>query len=734
MAFLVPSDAADSPPASNFTDLPSPVDPNIIVSYKQPTPGTCQTVYATQQQYTGYIRIPPYTLSPIQNNYSINYFFWYIEARQAPEAAPLTIYLNGGPGSSSMIGLFNEVGPCEVVQTESGEYGTQYRQWGWDRSSNILFIDQPNQVGFSYDTPTNASFNLYNGDVFEPPGPSPERLPPYMYLNGTFGTANNNDATPWSSTANTTEVAAQAIWHFLQAWLSAFPQYNPATRPNVTSTTFASEVPAGINLFAESYGGKYGSSFAAYFQQQNAARLNGSLPQNGTIPIQLESVGIINGLVDDLIQDYYYPFFAYNNTYGIQAINQTQELNDINTYTSECAPQISACQSAQASTDPLGYGDVNSTDATCSAAQKTCNKLTADYVDAGYYVYDIRQKVPSPDPPAAYQEYLNTPNVLASIGAEVNYTESSRYVQEGFIATGDSIYGGMTQDLAYLLSNNIRVALIYGDADYICNWYGGQAVSLAVAALLPDYPSFQQEPAIASASSGAVAAATATPYATGFPAAGYAEIVVNNTYVGGAVRQYGNLSFSRVYNSGHFVGYFQPETAFAIFTRVIQGTNVATGEDIDLSTFGSTGPANATFTTSATYSPTPTCWVRAWNQSCDAAESEAMFEGQGMVEYGRFFLQPTDTSSALPSSTIAVGSPGHPAPSVFTGDGGQSGGGAASSGGGSNSGKLTGIFTATSTPSSGLARSDIRPPPLEIAVVPVLVLFGSFLFGVGLLI
>lgn len=45
--------------------------------------------------------------------------------------------------------MFAENGPCEVVQMADGSYGTQSRMWGWDRSSNILFIDQPTQVRIS---------------------------------------------------------------------------------------------------------------------------------------------------------------------------------------------------------------------------------------------------------------------------------------------------------------------------------------------------------------------------------------------------------------------------------------------------------------------------------------------------------------------------------------------------------------------------------------------------------
>jgi hypothetical protein len=153
---------AQFPPPVEFSNiLRSPINENITIAYKTPPAGTCTTAFSTQEQFTGYIGmlndakiqllltqpgLPPFTLQPIQQNYSINTFFWFTEARQNPETAPLTIWINGGPGSSSLIGMFAENGPCEVIQMPDGSYGTQARMWGWDRSSNILFIDQPAQV------------------------------------------------------------------------------------------------------------------------------------------------------------------------------------------------------------------------------------------------------------------------------------------------------------------------------------------------------------------------------------------------------------------------------------------------------------------------------------------------------------------------------------------------------------------------------------------------------------
>lgn len=722
LAFVLQFATAQYPPPASYQNiLTSPLDPNITIAYKQPPAGTCSTAFSTQKQYTGYIGIPPYTLAPVQQNYSINTFFWFVEARQTPEAAPLTIWLNGGPGSSSMVGFFNENGPCEVVQVNDGTYGTQHRMWGWDRSSNMLYIDQPNQVGFSYDIATNASFDLYTNQIFEPATtpPSPG-LPSYMYLNGTFGSANSNLQPPYATTANTTQIAAQATWHFLQAWLSAFPQYNPAVRPNATIPN-PPATPAGVNLFTESYGGKYGPVFASYFEQQNQARLNGSIPSNSTLAIQLASVGILNGQIDDLIQDYYYPMFAYNNTYGIQAYTQTQELNSLQEYSgaNQCQAHIQQCRAAMNSTDAEGHGDVASTNELCNTAYFFCANITTAYYSEGYDPYDIRQKLPTPDPPAAYQEYLNNASVLAAVGARVNYTESSPYVQAGFISTGDSIRGGLIDDLAYLLNMGIRVALIYGDADYVCNWYGGQAVSLAIAQAMAAY-----QPQPSSLPGYPKNAATSpVPYASGFPAAGYASIITNATYVGGAVRQFGNLSFSRIYDSGHFVPYYQPETAYTVFTRVITGTDISTGEVINSSTFGSIGPANATYQNSVPASPATTCWIRSINETCNSTETSAVLKGQGSVVNGIFVMN--GASVALPSSTVVAGVPGSPQPS-------SSNGGPAMSGNQGTTG-LTGVYTATATPSQSskaAAAGRVKPgQPLDVRIGPVVTVLLSIAFG-----
>ena len=177
----------------------------------------------------------------------------------------------------------------------------------------MLYLDQPVQTGFSYDS-------LHNGTL----DAATQAITLSDFANGTIPRQNNTLYTGTfpsndnSSTTNGTQNSARAIWHFAQEWFQEFPAYKPNDDR--------------ISIWTESYGGRYGPSFTAYFQEQNEKIANKTITTTGeTYFIHLDTLGIINGCIDLLTQELSYPEMAYNNTYGIQVINETvykQAVND----------------------------------------------------------------------------------------------------------------------------------------------------------------------------------------------------------------------------------------------------------------------------------------------------------------------------------------------------------------------------------------------------------------------
>ncbi|KAG2355101.1 peptidase S10 serine carboxypeptidase [Suillus spraguei] len=179
------------------------------------------------QQYSGYIDITD----------DKHLFFWFFESRSSPEYAPLMLWLNGGPGSSSSVGLLFEVGPCSIADEGAG---TTFNPHSWNTHANIIFLDQPVNVGYSYSD---------DGSVV--------------------------DSSP---------VAGKDVYAFMQLFLSRFPKY--ATQP--------------FHITTQSYGGIFGPNIAnVIFTQNQKLRLS---PDANIVKIKLASIMLGNGMTDNYVQ------------------------------------------------------------------------------------------------------------------------------------------------------------------------------------------------------------------------------------------------------------------------------------------------------------------------------------------------------------------------------------------------------------------------------------------------
>ncbi|CAH0480564.1 unnamed protein product [Peronospora belbahrii] len=85
-------------------------------------------------------------------------FYWYTESQSNPKNDPIVLWLNGGPGCSSLGGLFTENGPF-VVQDD---LSIKLNRYSWNRKVNMVWLESPAGVGFSGDV---KGPNYYNDDV-----------------------------------------------------------------------------------------------------------------------------------------------------------------------------------------------------------------------------------------------------------------------------------------------------------------------------------------------------------------------------------------------------------------------------------------------------------------------------------------------------------------------------------------------------------------------------------------
>ncbi|OAA55196.1 Peptidase S10, serine carboxypeptidase [Cordyceps fumosorosea ARSEF 2679] len=73
-------------------------------------------------------------------------FYWFTESRGDPSRDPLLLWMNGGPGASSLVGLLTELGPCVL---QPGASAPVPNPWSWNNNASVIFLDQPAGTGFS---------------------------------------------------------------------------------------------------------------------------------------------------------------------------------------------------------------------------------------------------------------------------------------------------------------------------------------------------------------------------------------------------------------------------------------------------------------------------------------------------------------------------------------------------------------------------------------------------------
>ncbi|KAJ8748720.1 hypothetical protein K2173_011269 [Erythroxylum novogranatense] len=91
-------------------------------------------------QYGGYITV--------SESAGRSFYYYFTEAERDKECKPLLLWLNGGPGCSSLAyGAMQELGPFRVLSDGKTLFRNKY---AWNKVANVLFVESPAGVGFSY--------------------------------------------------------------------------------------------------------------------------------------------------------------------------------------------------------------------------------------------------------------------------------------------------------------------------------------------------------------------------------------------------------------------------------------------------------------------------------------------------------------------------------------------------------------------------------------------------------
>ncbi|MFC5723930.1 hypothetical protein ACFP1Z_27570 [Streptomyces gamaensis] len=183
--------------------------------------GFCTKDTKKVRSYAGHAHIDS-TENPGTQNHL---FYWFFESQTCnPHVAvpdqqdlisrtPLLIWLNGGPGASSLMGLFLENGPLTIADDAAGTISV--RTDSWNQEAHVVYWDQPIGTGYSY---SDDQEHVYDEDTL-----------------------------------------SQMFYQGLQKFFDSHPEY----------------VQCPLYVCGESYGGKYVPAIAREIRKQNRLNADG---------------------------------------------------------------------------------------------------------------------------------------------------------------------------------------------------------------------------------------------------------------------------------------------------------------------------------------------------------------------------------------------------------------------------------------------------------------------------
>ena len=209
-----------------------------------------------------------------------------------------------------------------------------------------------------------------------------------------------------------------------------------------------------LYIFGESYGGHYVPAVASAVMDE----------------LNLKGAAVGNGLTVPSVQFKYYPELAYTyakKKLGKPVISYPMYLLEKAGFPT-CEKAIEKCQ--------------NETES-CAQAQQICDALMfAPYTLSGMNPYDIRLKCEKQ--PLCYdfsniESFMNNQTVKEALGVpeEVVWQDCNQTVNAMFASDWMKNFD---QQVVKLLEGGVKVLIYAGDMDFICNWIGNKAWTMAL--------------------------------------------------------------------------------------------------------------------------------------------------------------------------------------------------------------------------------------------------------------
>ncbi|OJT04774.1 Carboxypeptidase S1 [Trametes pubescens] len=221
--------------------------------------------------------------------------------------------------------------------------------------------------------------------------------------------------------------------------------------------------------------------------------------------------------------------------------------------TSGCKDQITKCNDG-------GTNDI------CSSAQQFCNAEILSAVLGPHDPYYILSGVVDLYPPDITR-YLTNTSLMQTIGAESTWVMSSDDIYFNFADTGDWMRTSRPL-LEKVIDAGVRTVIYDGDADYILNFHGVEAMVDALQ----------------------------TKFTTDFAKQEFANFTVNNE-VTGLYKNAGTFSYVRIFGAGHEVPAYTHGSlpvgaaAFQMFAQIMGNNSLSAGT---VQTTATTGGATST--------------------------------------------------------------------------------------------------------------------------------------------